>query len=122
MARVSGKAGDVTIAAASVTGIKSWNIDYKATALESTAFDNAGVKAFIIGCTEWSGSFDGYKDGPPAAMGSSVAFTFKETQTAGQVWSGTGFIIDIKSKTEISGIVTYAYDFQGTGVLVIPTA
>lgn len=123
MSRVSGKAGEVTIAAGSVTGIKDWSISYKAAALDSTGFDSSGAKTFLGGITEWSGSFAGFKDGVPLAIdGTVVAGVFKETQTATQKWSGNVILTDISSKTDVASVVTYSYTFQGTAALTPPTA
>ena len=122
MAHISGKAGQVD-AAAEVTGVKSWTLDYTADTLESTDFADAGVKTYVVGGSGWSGSFEGLKDGAPLALaGASVAIALKETQTATQKWTGSAFITGIHASTSADGIVTYAYDFQGTGALTVATA
>ena len=122
MARLAGHAGDVYIAAAQVAGIKEWSLDYAATALDSSGFDGGQAKEFIIGQTEWSGSFDGFKDGAPLAIGSSVSAEFQESATVTQKWTGTVYITDITPGTAVDGIVTYGYSFQGTGALTPPAA
>lgn len=122
MAHYSGKAGQVD-AAADVTGVKSWTLDYTAETLETTDFADAGVKSYIIGPTGWAGSFEGLKDGAPLALaGASVAIALKETQTATQKWTGSAFITGIHVNTSNDGIVTYGYDFQGTGALTVASA
>lgn len=122
MAHISGKAGQVD-AAADVTGVKSWTLDYTADTLETTDFADAGVKSYIIGGSGWSGSFEGYKDGAPLALaGASVAIALKESQTATQKWTGSAFITGIHSSASQDGIVSYSYDFQGTGALVVASA
>lgn len=122
MARVTGTAGEVTITGGTVAGIKSWTINYVADTQESTAFDSTGVGSYLGTITHWSGSFEGYKDGAPVAIGgAAVAGVFKETQTATQKWSGNIIITGITPKTDIKSLVTYAYTFQGTGVLTVPT-
>ena len=122
MAHLAGKAGQVD-AASEVTGVKSWTLDYTADTLETTDFADAGVKSYIIGGSGWSGSFEGLKDGAPLALaGASVAIALKESQTATQKWTGSAFIMGIHASTSADGIVTYSYDFQGTGALTIATA
>lgn len=122
MAHVSGKAGQVD-AASEVTGIKSWTLDYTADALETTDFDDAGVKTYIIGGSGWSGTFEGYKDGVPLPLaGAAVTIKLYESQTASQFWTGSAFIIGIHPATSHDGIVTYSYDFQGTGSLTVAAA
>ena len=119
---ISGKAGQVD-AASEVLGIKSWTLDYVADTLEATDFDDAGVKAYIVGGSGWSGSFEGYKDTTPLALaGTSVALKLYESQTANQFWSGSAFITGIHINTSHDGVVTYSYDFQGTGALTVAAA
>ena len=122
MARLAGHAGDVYIAAAQVAGIREWSIDYAAAPLDSSGFDGGQPKTFIIGQTEWSGSFDGFKDGAPLAIGSSVSAEFQESATATQKWTGNLFITNIAPGTAVDGIVSYSYSFQGTGSLTVPSA
>lgn len=122
MAHYAGTAGQVD-AASEVTGIKSWTLDYTVDTLETTDFDDAGVKTYVVGCSGWSGTFEGLKDGVPLPLaGAAVSLALKETQTATQKWTGSAFITGIHANTSSDGIVTYSYDFQGTGALVVPTA
>ena len=122
MARISGKAGSVDTGSGAIAGIKTWTIDYKIAALDDTGFDSSGVKMFIPGLSEWNGTFDGFKDGAPIALGSVATLTLKESQTAGQVATGACIITSWKPKVDVAGVVTYVYDFQGTGTLTVPTA
>jgi len=115
MAHVSGKAGQVSNGS-EITGIKSWTLDYNVDMLETTDFGNAGVKTFIAGGSGWSGSFEGFKDGAPEAIGASVTLTFYEV-AAGTNWTGTGFLTGVSASASIDGIVSYSYTFQGTGAL-----
>ena len=122
MARLAGYAGEVTQTGATIAGIKSWKVDYKFKALNSTAFDDVGVSEFKAGVSEWAGSFDGYKDGAPITIGTSVALVLKETQTATQKWTGSAIITGIGAATAHDNLVAYNYTFQGTGALTVPTA
>ena len=122
MAHIAGKAGQVD-AASAVTGIKSWTLDYTADTLETTDFADAGVKSYVIGGSGWSGSFEGYKDGTPLPIaGAAVTIKLYESQTANQFWTGSAFIVGIHPATSNDGVVTYAYDFQGTGALTVAAA
>ena len=122
MSHYAGTAGQVD-AASQVTGIKSWTLDYTVDTLETTDFADSGVKTYVVGCSGWSGSFEGFKDGAPLALaGSSISLALKETQTATQKWTGSAFITGIHINTAVDGIVTYAYDFTGTGALVVASA
>ncbi len=122
MAHISGKAGQVD-AASAVTGIKSWTLDYTADTLETTDFADAGVKTFVIGGSGWSGSFEGFKDGVPLPIaGNAVTIKLYESQAANQFWTGSAFIVGIHPATAHDGIVTYSYDYIGTGALTVAAA
>jgi|GEM_PF-1600945 len=105
-----------------IDGIKSWTLDYTADTLDATDFDDAGVKAYIIGSSGWSGSFEGYKETTPLGIGSEVYLTLGESTTAYQNWIGKVIITACHPSTSHDGIVTYSYDFQGTGALQSPDA
>ena len=119
---ISGKAGQVE-AASEVLGVKSWTLDYVADTLESTDFDDAGIKMYIVGGSGWSGSFEGFKDTTPLPLaGAAVTVKLYESQTASQFGTGSAFITGIHVNTSHDGIVTYSYDFQGTGALTVAAA
>jgi len=109
-------------ALAELDGIKSWSLDYTADTLEVTDFDDNGIKSYIAGGSGWSGSFEGFKEGVPLGIGSEVYLTFGESETAYQNWIGKVIITGAHPQTSHDGIVTYAYDFQGTGELQPPDA
>jgi len=118
MAHLAGKAGYVDTGS-SVSGIKSWTIDYTSDALETTDYADSGVRSYIIGCSGWSGSFEGYKDGVPQTLaGSSV--TLKLYEDATYYWTGTAYITGVHASSAFDGVVSYSYDFQGTGALTAP--
>ncbi len=103
-------------------GIKSWTLDYTADPLETTDFADSGVKSYIIGGSGWSGSFEGYKDGVPISIGSEVYLVVGESSTASNNWIGKAIITGAHPATSADGVVTYSYDFQGTGALEVPSA
>ena len=127
MAHLAGKGGQVMAtgagSATETAGIKSWTLDYTVDVLETTDFDDAGVKSYVVGCSGWSGTFEGLKDGVPLGLaGTAVNIALKETQTSTQKWTGSAFITGVSANTSNDGVVTYSYTFQGTGALTIPTA
>lgn len=109
-------------ALAEVDGIKSWNLEYSSDMLDTTDFANVGISAFIPGKNQWSGSFEGYKDGVPLNIGAEVYLVLGETNTAFQGWMGKAIIMAVRPVTDHDGIVSYSYDFQGTGALEVPSA
>ncbi len=119
MSHVAGKNGYVDTGS-TVAGIKSWTIDYNSDALETTDFADAGVKSYIIGASGWSGSFEGYKDGVPQTLaGAAVPLSLYEDNT--YLWTGSAYITGISATTSADGIVSYSYQFTGTGALTVPT-
>ena len=120
MARVVGYGGDVDVGG-SVAGIRSWSIDYVANVADTSGFDTDQPKTFLATQTEWSGSFEGPKDGAPLGIGTVVAAEFKESAVATQKWTGNIIITAVRPTTPVDGIVQYSYDFQGTGTLTVAT-
>ena len=128
--KFSGKAGSITTIATNI-GVTSWEIDYKADAVDVTGMDDAGVKEFIAGLTEWSGSFEGWSTGTVAGSAPGTAIVgavFASSTTAGApklTATGTGgnagFITGLKVSTAVEGAVKVSCTFQGSGALTIAT-
>ncbi len=127
MAEISGRGGQVD-AASEVAGIKSWSLDYTLDTLDTTDFSDGGstnnARTFIPGLSQWSGTFEGFKDGSPLALGFTSSITIKlyESQTASQLWQGSAYITGIHPATAVDGVVSYTYDFQGTNELTEASA
>lgn len=123
MAHRSGVAGQVD-SPGTVTGIRSWSLEYTVDMLETTDFADAGVSSFIPGKTQWSGSFEGFKDGTPQAIttGASITIKLYETQEADEFWTGEAFITAARPSVDNDGLVSYSYDFQGTDALTVAAA
>ena len=100
-----------------IAGIKSWTLDYTSDALETTDFGAAGVKEYIVGGKGWTGSFEGYKEGAPLSIGSIYGVSLAESATTTQMWLGNAIITGVHPSVGADGIVSYAYDYMGTGTL-----
>ena len=122
MSEISGKAGEVQVAGVTVGGIKSWSLDVVGDALETTDFGDSGHRTYIAGIDGWSGSFEGYKDGAPQAIGSEVALILKESATTGQQYTGQAILTGSHPTVDVDGIVGIGYDFQGSGLPTKATA
>ena len=109
-------------AAKAVAGIKSWTLDQVVDVLECTGFDSGGNRQFVPVLKGWSGSFEGYKEGAPLAIGTVTGLELQESATATQQYRGSAIISGPHPKTDIGGLVTYAYDFKGVHALEIATA
>jgi len=115
---LAGKDGYVSIGVGTIQGIKSWTLDYVTDVLETTDFADAGVKSYIVGCSGWSGSFEGYKYAASIAQGSAVTLSLYES--AGAYWysaASSTLIIGTHASVGHDGIVSVSYDFQGSGLL-----
>lgn len=101
-----------------ITGMKSWTLEYSVAMLDSTDFASQGVSEFIAGVTEWHGTFEGYKDVAPKQLSTATAtLTLQETSSGGMQFIGPAFITNVRASTDHDGIVSYSYDFQGSGAL-----
>ncbi len=121
MARVSGVTGSVSTGS-TVNGIKSWTLDQVFDPIETTGFDSAGNRTYVPVLSGWSGSFEGYKNGAPLAIGTVISLSLLETSTSGQLYTGSAIVKGLSAKTSVDGVATYAYQFQGTSTLTIATA
>jgi len=106
-----------------IAGAKDWSITYNANIVEVTDYADAGVQANIVGGTNWSGSFDTFKDGDSdLTIGSEVAMTFAESDTVGQYFAGNVILNSVSPSAPLDGAVSYAYGFTGTGDLEVASA
>lgn len=108
-------------AAIEVAGIRAWNIDVVANVQDSTGFSDGQNKVFTVTQKEWSGSFEGFKDGAPLAVGTVIGLELQESSTSTQQWRGTAIITNCRPSSSVDGLVMYAYDFQGIHALEVPT-
>jgi hypothetical protein len=110
-----------TVSTANVTGINQWSLDYTVDPLESTDFSASGVATYITGVSRWSGTFSGYKDGIPIALtGATVSLVLAESSVTN--WTGLAFITGIHPANTFDGLVSYSYDYTGTGTLTTSSA
>ena len=107
---------------AEVVGIREWSLDVAAGVQDTSAFSDGQNKVFTVTQKEWSGSFNGFKDGAPLAIGTVVALELQESATATQMWRGSAIITNLRPASSVDGVVGYSYDFQGIHALEWPTA
>ncbi len=121
MARLSGKTGSVQVYGATATGIKNWSLDHTFEMLDVTGFDSSGHRNYVAGIDDWKGSFSGFKDGAPIAIGTSGTIGLAESTDTTQVWTGTMLISGRHSTVAVDGLIEYSYAFQGSGLISPPT-
>ncbi len=117
---------DHILAGRQIVGIRAWSLDVVANVQDTSAYSDGQDKVFMVTQKEWSGSFDGFKDGPPLAIGNHVAIELMEAEVAlpgpsTAAWRGQVVITNVRPASSVDGIVTYAYDFQGIHALEWPT-
>jgi len=117
---------DHIVAGTEVVGIREWSIDVAAGVVDSTGFSDGQDKVFTVVQKEWSGSFSGFKDGAPLAIGTNVAIELMEAEVAlpgpsTAAWRGQAVVTNVKPASSVDGVVQYAYDFQGIYGLEWPT-
>ncbi len=124
MAKVAGRSGYVGIGATAsrVTGVNQWSIDYTVDMLETTDFSASGVATYIPGVSRWSGTFSGYKDGAPLGLGVTNSVSIFLAEDGATNWSGVAFISGVHPSNNHDGIVSVAYDIQGTASLTVASA
>lgn len=113
---------DHIVAAKQVAGIREWSLDVVANVLDSTTFADGQNKVYTVTTKEWSGSFNGFKDGAPLAIGTVIGVELRESATATQAWRGSAIITNISPAASVDGIIMYNYSFQGIHALEWPTA
>ena len=109
-------------AVAATSGIRNWTMDYTVDTVEVTDFANSGVAAYLPTVSRWGGTFDGLKDGIPLTIGAQIAIELGETSTGTQAWIGSAVLTGVTSNTAFDGVVTYSYTYQGTDIMMVPTA
>jgi hypothetical protein len=105
----------------SIAGIRAWSLDVIANVEDTSSYQDGQTKVFEVTQKEWSGSFEGFKDGAPLAIGTVVGLELRESSTSTQQWRGTGIITAIRPGSSVSGMTMYSYDFQGIHGLEWPT-
>ena len=124
MAHLAGKGGNLSLEEAAEAGIRNWTLDYTMDTLDTTDFADGltgnSPRTFLPGLSSWSGTFEGLKDTAPYALtfdGTSLITLWLEEVDAGAMWIGECMITGIHANTSVDGIITYVYDYQGTGPL-----
>lgn len=118
---------DHIVAAKQVEGIRSWSIDQVANVQDVSAYSDGQDKVFAVTQKEWSGSFEGFKNQAPLAVGTNVGLELFEAEPTWptvptQSWRGQAVITNCRPSSTVDGVVQYAYDFQGIYNLEVPTA
>ncbi len=125
MAGLAGKAGSIKLTTNTIAEVQDWSLDIGTDMMEDTALLN-DWKSFVAGLKEWSASAESSwavatdTNGQTAAQAAFLAGTTVEVRLyvdGTNYYSGNAYITGLSVSTEVSGIVTASWDFQGTGEL-----
>jgi hypothetical protein len=130
MAGFSGKTGAITGPTINVN-LTSMEIDHKGEAVDVTGMSDSGLKKFVAGLTEFSGSFEGHATGDVTALqpGLSTATWVFSTGSTGApkltctYSAGITYVIitGCKVSSSVEGSVKCSVTFQGSGTLTYGT-
>ena len=122
MAEIAGYGGVVEYATATPAGINNWTLSYVTDALETTDFQDSGLRTYIPGLRGWSGTFSGSRDGVPLAQTALAYIELQVSTDATQLYTGSVLITNSTPTVAVDGVITISYDFTGSGALGLPTA
>ena len=122
MAEVVGKNARIYMGKVRQGGMKDWSINYSIDTVETTTFDDAGIKQYLGTLVGWSGSFNGF--GQPGWTGSAVVGTqylgsFFISASTGSSYTGSVLITGASPSVSVDGVAEVSYTFQGTGALTL---
>ena len=125
MAQLIGYAGKVYIGANAVAELKNWKMDLSVDMADTTVFSTTGWKSNIPGLKEWSGSAEGNLDmtdtnGQLAlqnALLNGTSITLKLYVDGTHYYSGTAYVKKLAPEAAVDGVVSVAFDFQGSGAV-----
>lgn len=122
MSEVAGYGGSITCTNLTA-GVKSWKLDLKADALETTDYSNAGVRAYeVVGLTGWSGSCEVNWDYTNKSLViGAIITTLVFTIVSGKTYSGaTAIVTGISVGSTVEGLTSMSVTFQGSGIMTPP--
>jgi len=126
MARVAGKAGQVWADAGVPTeadvalGVTNWELDLKGDAVDTTGMDDAGVKSFIAGLTEGTGSIEAFADGAldtDIVPGTTIGCYLLNADGDASGWTGSAIVTGLKPTVAVDGAVKWSIGVQYSGTI-----
>jgi len=124
MATFRGHGGAIDFGAGFDIYITSWTIDtatdeFDITKLSSTTATGVRWKEFTFGCSEWSGSAEGFMDDAtivtPTDFGKLITGTF--TDGAGNTRTGQAFVTSSSETNSATDLGRLTFNFRGTNTL-----
>jgi len=118
-----------------LAGFYNWTINYGADAHEVTDFSDSGVRTYVPGCTNWTGTAT-KRYSSASSIASWVASStstakhvrfflrYEATPTASSIATylcGSAYVTGADTTTPVDGVVEQTINFQGTGALTLTT-
>ncbi len=120
-------------AGTAVAGFHSWEVTYDADVVESTDFEDAGIKAYVIGGKGWTATGErNWQTDNDIWGGSAIAtprwvrffLRYVSSPSAGTpayYYEGISYIKTGVVKTDVADIVRQTFSFEGVGALTLVT-
>jgi len=121
MSEVAGYGGSITCTGL-VAGVKSWNLNLVGDALETTDYEDAGVRTYAVGLKGWTGSCEANWDVANHALDvgdliEDLIFTIVATTT--KYTGAFAIVTGISVSSPVEGLVTMSVTFQGSGTCIL---
>lgn len=129
MAVIAGYDGLVTVSSGYTTKIKSWTVNFTNTELDTSAFGDIW-KSFIIGVSEWSGTYTGLIDNATfdplssilfGAASAAATFVYDNSSTDGAI-TGSIIITGMDASNAVDGVGEVTFTFEGDDIPAVVAA
>lgn len=122
MAAAAGYDGTVVLSVGSFGSfdnfVTRWTLTDEADALDSTSLGTQ-LRSFVVGRTQWSGSFEAFQDAAVATVRVGVSGTATLTSDGTRTYAGSIILTGADYSVDGDGVNTVTCSFQGTGALAI---
>ena len=113
MAAVAGTGASVTQGSVTM-GMARWTVNDTIDMHDITTFADATIAKWLGGIKRWAGTFGGNWDiANTLDVGDGTTITC--TMASGKTISGTILVTNMATSTDVQGVVTVEYSFNGNG-------
>lgn len=105
-------------------GFFEWSLEYTADVEECTAFEDDGIKVFVVGATGWTASASKYMDSSASLSsrnGTRAIVKFWLDDTNDYRYEGWGIFTAVNTTVPVDGLVEEPLTLQGTEGLFLET-
>ena len=100
-----------------IGGTNNWTLNWDGPPLETTDFSDAGTRTYIGGMKNWGGTFGGYYSTSVTynSIDPGTAVSLKLKLNASHQIHGNVIITNLVFGTDVNGVETVTWNYQGTG-------